>query len=240
MANFEANYYSEDGLARLDAFPLDDHPPFIGQRKRSVANQNGIMYLAEILYEAMAQGWDIDKYEDRVIETLDSLRIENTFCYERRPGDRSLMDSHDNMLGIILLCQIYDFTEEIEGIVDWGRKHSWSYNNLKPREFDFRSWRQGKDVCLYQLANGESPSLVNNAWLWGSAFVGDIRLKKMRMESSAWSFSYYKTPSAQTAHTFLQLGYQFLGGDKGMLATVKDYYKDPNQPYRQLIELRLG
>ena len=231
IQDFVIRYTSEDGLCRLDL--EDDQPGFPPATERTVRNQNGIMFYAETILSLYIKGIDVMPFRMSAMRTLDKLFIPGTGCTDRRPYDKSLVDSHDNMLGIVVLCQLLDLDLYIERLCEWGRLHGWCFNNLDPERFDIRGLRQGSDIAIYQLANGEKPHLINLLWLWGGLFfTDDLRLYKLRFESVKLSNKSYK--NGWLTEMIMSLGYLLKGGDKQFVTHIESYFKDHNHPIRRL------
>lgn len=229
-------WIAQDGLMRLDA--ADDREPFPGSTMRTVKNQNGLMFLAEV----------IQSLRDKGIDPFDDLRQEARFAifncqvapglFARNKGNDVFMDSHDNMLGIMLLCRIFGFYPTLYEILEHGERTGWVYDNLKTGSLAgyFTALRQGKDIAVYKIAAYRRPYLLEILWLIGSALVpgSDIRLLRMRMkiaESAAHTEAFFKS-----IHAALSLIYMARGGDKKYREVVMDYFKDPSHPMRRLWE----
>ncbi len=234
VEDFVNKYMSEDGLCRLDL--QDDQEGFPPSIERTVKNQNGIMFLAEVLLSLKLKGMDVSPFRMSVQRTLDKLFIPKTGCTNRRPNETHTydsMDSHDNMLGTIVLCQIFGLDIYIERICTWGRKEGWCFNNLNPGVFDIRAVRQGFDIAIYELSNGDVPYMLNILWLIGaSCLTQDLRLLKLRLESVKMADEAYR--NGWLAKTVLSIIYSLKGGDKKFAIHIEDYFKDPAHPMRRL------
>jgi hypothetical protein len=230
VAEFERVYWAPDGLARLD--PEDKHPPFIGVLP-SVANENGILFLSEILLELHIKKFDISIWRDKVRNTLKLLKA-YPGVYDRRPGDKNLMNSHDNVIGIIVICQLFNFKEELEEMYKHGITHFWCFNNLDRKSFfDFRAWLQPRDQALLRMALDKFPGVISTLWLLGAIFTRSKqkRMMRLRMESVKMS-----NPIGLIAF-FLSLWFHLWGGYPRFAKECMEYYKDPGQPYRRLLLL---
>lgn len=237
-SEFEEHYWAEDGLVRLEKWDAW-HEPFAGTLK-TVSNQNGILWLAEIINEFDRHGYPVEIFKERARFAIDYIRVPGTHTFSRRHGEKVFMDSHDNMLGIVLLCQIFDFDDILQGIVHWGVVHGWSFNNLDPfNEFDIRATRQPNEEALYVSAIGGTPGIVECLWLLGSTAFGELRKLYLRGEILRRAQSRHHRSRVNLLSTSFNLALAIRGGRKKLQAIAREYYKDPDFPYRQLLEMPL-
>jgi hypothetical protein len=226
-------YISEDGLARLD---LDDtREPFPPFTKETVNNENGILFLSEFLLELDIAGEDIGVYKQRVLATIETLRVNGTQTFTRRPGQMDMINSHDNWIGLLLIYQLYDLKLHVKQLDQWGQHHFWSFNNLEPNKFDFRSWIQPRDQALVRLANGRFPGIISSLWLMGSILTKSKHKRMMRLRMESVKMSAPKSPITW----FLKKWWINWGGYERFALEVTHYYQDPGNPYRRLVRYNL-
>ena len=237
VRDFINGYWAPDGLARLDK--SDKHPPFLGEVVPTVNNENGILFLAEIMLEFKLQGvdsphWPLFVRKSR--EALENLRIPNSACYNRRPG-QVMMNSHDNLIGIVVLCQVMGFEDDLKRLHKWGTRNFWSFNNIDPDKWwDLRAWLQPRDQALVRLAVGRPPGLISAIWLMGAVLTKSKhkRMMRLRMESVKMSF-----PKGILSR-YLQWWWGKWGGYDRFALECAEYYEDPENPYRRLTALSVS
>lgn len=231
---------SQDHLVRLEKWdPWQE--PFAGD-KLSVRNQNGILFLAECICELDKHGYPVEVFRDKCRFALDYLRIPGSYTFARRHGERVFMDSHDNMLGIVLLCQIFEFDDILTGIFQWGALNGWSFNNLDPfNELDIRAQRQPSAEALYVAAASGTPGVLELLWLVGSSLPlgGELRKLYLRLEIITRAYKRFNRPRVAIAYMLMSLMFKLRGGRAQLAKVAQDYYKDPDFPYRQLLQLPL-
>ena len=235
---FREHYQAEDKLVRTEKWD-GWHNPFAGNLK-TVKNQNGILWLGECMNEFDRQGYDMSLFRDDCRFALDYLRIPGTYCYARRHGSWHFMESHDNTIATVLLAMIFQFDDINQGIVQWGVMNGWSYNNLDPyNEFDLRAARQPSAEALYIAAAGGTPGLLQLVWLIGAAINpgADIRKLYLRKEVMRRASARYKRGRVTVGSLILSSIFAIKGGRAKLLKVARDYYKDPDFTYRQLLEM---
>lgn len=232
-SSFESHYWAADGLARLD--PEDSRAPFSKEFPPTVRNENGILFLAEIMLELKLKGWDISQYKSRVRATLDMLKSDiHKPLYDRRPGDKNLMNSHDNMIGILILCQIFRFDFELEKIYKHGVRKLWQFNNLDPEApWTFEAWLLPREQALHRLAVGKMPGFVSIIWLTLSIFTKSKHKRMMRLRMESMKMSNPRGLSTWIVKKW----WESIGGYAWFAESIKEYYTDPQQPYRRLCNI---
>jgi len=237
--NFENYYWAEDGGARLDV--RDTRAPFIEGAPRTTNNENPVMFLSEVLFGFYKYGGGIpSSWFIRVKDFIEATRVQGTYTFHRRPGQvigEHARNTHDNIVGTVFASQLISDYATPKAICAWGQTHAWSFNNMSPETFDIRTYLQGKDQAVVEMAAGLPVGPVNLIWLWGSSFFGDMRFLMIRKESALLSFNQHKRLSAGAAWALLSLSFKMRGGFDKYTAVVTNYFKDPNHPIRQLINL---
>lgn len=234
---FNEHYRSADGLARLDRD--DKREPFGGCVLPTVRNENGILFLAEILLELHMSGLDMRDEKVRVEKTLSMMQVANTASYSRRPCDNNLMNSHDNIIGIVILCQLLGYRTRLKELHSWGRFHWWSFNNLNPNKlYDPRSWLLPRDQALVRLARGKFPGLVSMIWLMASIWTKSKHKRMMRLRMEIVRLA-PQTIWAKGISKWLAIWWDSWGGYERFARECEEYYKDANQPYRRLVAFRV-
>ena len=227
------NYTAEDGLVRFHL--QDDRDPFPGYSEGTVINQNGILNLAETLLAFHCNGVDVSRFKFSSMLTLRKLQIKRTGCFSRNQGNVTFMDSHDNTRGIILLCMLLGELSVIEEITTWGENNGWTFNNLKPIDhLDPRSQRQGMDIAIYNIANGDTPWIFFTAWLLGDCLIfSDMRPLKIRLTILELANKYYDN-RFKFIETIIRLAYEIRGGDEKYIQVMRGYFQDPAHPVNQV------
>ena len=235
VSEFEAHYWAPDGLVRLDkGDQRGAHSPLYPD---TVSNENGILFLAEVMLEFKLKGVDLAPYEDRVRQTLDWLAIEATGCFTRKPAYQGHVNSHDNIVGIIILCQLFDFDDILSRMATWGRFHTfllfYSYNDQDPKNiFNPSSWLQPRDQALLELAVYGRCSPLQELHLKVSIWTKSKHKRMMRLRMESVKMSY------QGSHLcdWLTTWWGEWGGYKRFAKECAIYYKE-GQPYRRLTSL---
>lgn len=159
-------WFAPDGLMKLGDF-TDEREPFPGQSKRTVSNDNGILWRTYTITLLWTLGHDIKSDERPASILLGSLCIRpGLFC--RNPGRTDRQEALDNYCAIVCLCVLHGFKQELTDIYEWGLKHGWTFNNTDPDEFNIKRWRQPSEVAFYKLAGGMWPHPLEFAWFIGS------------------------------------------------------------------------
>lgn len=182
-------YVSKEFLGQLD--PNGDI-----SNKRPCDNSNGILFLAMGLMMLQKLGClpDIRKQVDASIKRLQVPGEPGLF--NRMQGD-GRMDSHDNMVGIIILSVIFDlpYAEQIHKRGKYKFKRNrylgfddyFNYNNVQPGKFDWTAQRQGGDIAIYQMA---AKKLVNPLYLmW---FTGGLWISAWKMNPSTMNLGWFR------------------------------------------------
>lgn len=188
----EDKWIAEDGLMRLDL--QDDREPYPGAARRTVVNDNGILFTA--YFHMLCEKHDILEIEvkSKIRSTIISLFSRHIYCglSDRNSHRDNSAQSHDNMLVICVLSKLWglDFAEKI---VDHGLDFWWTFDNLNPGKINFKRWRHPGDRCIYYLAASKQPTLVQVLWL-----------------SAANIISAYKDHTNSSEHLLNYLRYWFL------------------------------
>lgn len=233
LQSLATEYTAEDGLVRFDL--QDDRDPFPGYSERTVKNQNGILNLAETLMAFHCNGVDVTPFKDTVIRTIRKLQVPGTGCFKRNQGNDVFMDSHDNSRGIILAALLVGAMDIVEEFHRWGDKHGWTYNNLDPfNVLDPRAQRQGMDIAIYNVANGNIPWLINSVWLVGDClFFSDMRPLKIRLTILEIANRIYAN-EFKKLEVIIRLIYEMKGGDEKYIQVISGYFQDPAHPVRRV------
>jgi hypothetical protein len=158
-------YIAEDGLMRLKPFPEDDRSPFPGVTKRTVWNQNGILWRAYYMAELFRLGRVSASKFQEVQLVIDSLAVRGGL-YGRWPnGD--LVSSVDNDLAILFLAS----PRQLGDIAQYGENNFWCFNCLKPDAVSLRYIRPPNFSFLVKLLTSRRVSLVEKLWWRGSIEV---------------------------------------------------------------------
>lgn len=162
-ARFHALFQSEDGAGRLTT--EDSAEAFAGFTKERVSNDNGILYLVEFLILCSQAGLLNDQDKAKFARLTTDLRQEHGL-FNRHPGNRVTLEAHDSYLALVAGSSLFDLGLAKE-IRDYGKSNWNCYNNLQPGKFDWRAYRQGGELALYDLCANQSPGLINWLWLLG-------------------------------------------------------------------------
>jgi len=227
------DYIAPDGLGKLSVD--DKRDSFDPAYPATVQNENGVLFLAEMLLQLKLNGYDISIHRARAWQTLDMLKVEGAWCFNRRPADRNLHNSHDNMIGIVILCQLFGFSDVLYNIWLWGNLHSVgpfrSYNNLEPRRvLDPKTWLLPRDTALIDLAVWNRISPLQWFWLVLSVFTKSKHKRMMRLRMESVKMSAHRSFLAG----ILTYWFKKWGGYPRFAHECAQYYKDPYHPYRLL------
>ena len=126
-------------------------------------NDNGILILAwfNVLLHMLEQRDTRDVVNSR--HAMNTIEIEPGL-YTRYPGS-TLLEQHDNYVGVALLSVLNNDRARMGAVCDRGRAMLWNYNDLEPSSWRIQSQRQGGDIALYQIAAERVPNLLLVVWL---------------------------------------------------------------------------
>jgi len=162
---------------------VSDH--FLGQleqNRRQTDNSNGILFLCMMLmlfreYGKVYPGIQkkLDSIKVNVDHAINSIQVSGQpGLFKRAPGNDS-REAHDNYVGIILLSLMFDLKYH-KDILERGRykfkfnkylgfDSYFNYNNVEPNIFDWKTQRQGGEIALYRMANGQFAGVLFLLWL---------------------------------------------------------------------------
>jgi hypothetical protein len=171
-----SKWIAEDGLMRVDlAYENDDREPFPGATLRTVHNDNGILY--RIVY-ALLKPETLSKEEFKdIVKRLEHPNIPG--LYLRNPMAFEKDEQHDNYAAIAVGCLLYEYPDPMLRTLEHAEKTGWYFEHRKvkitPKNL-FRGFRQGGEICLYQIASGRkyvNPFLF--LWMLGGILANALR-----------------------------------------------------------------
>lgn len=170
----EEKYISETGLGRLD---LQD-TQILENGRRTVKNENGILYLAFMLIQRFRAVKDkyLPSFQYCVIKSLQRL----PGLYNRQPFLKQVTrsDSHDNAIGVCAIAALNNWTDiPNEMISHWW--HNWfCFDNVNPGKFSFKQFRQPGEVAIYYITAGRRAPFLFFLWFFVGVFINAHRKEK--------------------------------------------------------------
>jgi len=171
-------YLAEDGLMKLTVD--DNREPFPGAALKTVANDNGIYYLAiYYLLRVLKGDWFTLDERLEVGSAIERLR-KSDGLFLRHAGDERT-DAQDNYLGICILSVLFNFPFAKE-ILDYGSKHGFNYDHTG--KGGATTMRQGGEICFYRVCCGYAPPVWEWVWFLSGVLVNAFT-KQSNMPSDA-------------------------------------------------------
>ena len=210
---------------------------------------NGIFFLSLFLMLLHKLNAVESRDREHYVSTINNCQ--RVFCgnpclglFNRYPmgglTDANLDDeAHDDYQGIVCVSKLLN-TVHASNVLEWGRDHSWCYNNVEPGTWNFRLVHRPESFSFYQIVQGETPLPWHWLWLHGN-ITSTLFLKRgttspklvtlFRLEGMSEVSTYWKLVKASWMK-LLKLK------NKGGIPEVFDiYFKFPGHPLKELARL---
>lgn len=220
----DRTWFSEDGLMRLDPYPMDSQTNPYKFPQATVLNENGMLFLG--IYVAL--GGECDWF----IETYSALcREPGLIC--RLPNNFVRHDAQDNQIGAILGGLKLGYLSIPEEINNYGKRTGYNYNNVEPGVWKLEQQRQGGDIALFKIAAGEKPAWWQLVWL----VVGLVLSLYSKPDPSRDQLAWCRVRILEMKGWLLPLVKLFdqRVGTRG----IKSYYKQWEHPNMRLVHERV-
>lgn len=181
-----------------------------------------------------------------VVETKRSDDSSIEGLYNRHPrtvNDVELDDvvSHDEYTGIVSMAYMVKAFHVVKGILNYGMKTGYTYNNHKPFVYDFDYTRQGSLIAYYQFMAGGMPALWNIIWF---VVAAGISFCKPLFYTTGKLMTWMKLSLTKDKHILCKYTYQLMDfkfrsdyGDNYMTEIFRIYFHNKECPLHRLAAL---
>jgi hypothetical protein len=168
-------YVAKTGLGRLPDFEKDTSTAPNGVE--SCFNDNGILYRTLAVIQAIRAGAVLSPQDKELLASaVISLRCDPSKAglYNRQPhGDvkPSVGEQHDNFIGVLLADWYTGGNKEAQGMISHFWRNWGCFNNIDPKKFDWKYFRQFGEVAVYYMAAKRRAPFLFTLWFLGGVII---------------------------------------------------------------------
>tara|TARA_R110000868_G_scaffold66014_8_gene197029 strand:+ start:1251 stop:2024 length:774 start_codon:yes stop_codon:yes gene_type:complete len=174
-------YIAATGLGRISPYPETQGDHWLtSQGIGSCNNENGILFLAYMLVQAIIAGANIAQDKINAANTVRTLERfpGQPGLYNRQPhGYNQRLDSHDNRAGIIAISILNGDTKTPKALISHWWRNKFCFNNPNPGKFSIESFGQPGETALYYIAAGKYVPIPFMLWMLGGIFINGYKQK---------------------------------------------------------------